>query len=346
VVSTQLVLIALAIEAVALAVGLALLAGHGGWLAVRERRLAPRLAAARAAILTGLVERPSQQLPLAPLEALPFDERLRVLGEAAASVAGAQRSHLRGLARRAGVLDRAGALCRSRRWKRRLRGARMHTLLGGGEAVMPALLSDRRAEVRVEAAAWAAEHPEPEIVARLLELLGDPAARCRFTVHDSLMRLGPAAVAPLVDFLASVGGARAAAGLQVAASLRDPRLLDAAHRLLSDEDAETRRRAVDLLGALGGERALAALTDRLSDPVADVRAAAARALGQGQHWTAAAQLTAALRDRSWDVRSAAGMALRGLGAPGELLLERMLADEDRFAVEMARLMLDLPGAPA
>jgi len=346
VVSTHLVLIVLAVEALALALALALLAGHGGWLAARERRLAPRRSTARQGIVAALVERPHDELPTALLQRLPSTERLQVLGDVGPSVAGAQRVALCDLAYRAGVLDRAGRLCGSRRWKRRLRGARIYTLLGGGENAVPRLFDDRYATVRAEAAAWGAEHPEGETVARLLAMLGDEATLCRFTVKDSLLRLGPAVVEPLARYLATASGARAAAGLQVAAALRDPRLLDAAVRLSRDELAVTRRYATDLLGALGGPRALALLRAGLQDPAAEVRAAAARALGDGRHWTAAGDLVAALRDRSWEVRRAAGLALHGLGATGELLLRRMVTDEDRYASDMARLMLDLPATPA
>jgi len=269
-----------------------------------------------------------------------------VLGDARRSVSGAQRVELRELARRAGLLDRAGRLCRSRLWKRRLRGARVYTLLGGGEEDVPTLFDDRRAEVRSEAAVWASEHPERRIVDRLLELLGDDATLCRFTVKDSLLRLGPPVVEPLRSFLVTARGRRAAAGLEVAAALGDPRLLGAGFRLLEDGDAATRRRAIDLLGALGGEQAGAALVAGLRDPAPDVRAAAARALGHGHHWSASGSLATAMRDDDWAVRHAAGMALRRLDAPGELLLLRMRGDEDRFARDMARLMLEVPGSAA
>lgn len=339
-------LIVLAAEAAALILGFALLTGHGAWLAVRQHRLAPRVAAARAGIVQGIVEHPDDALPITLLAGLPFADRLRIIGDAAPSVGGAQRIQLRELARRAGILDRAGRMCRSRRWKRRLRGARIHTLLGSGEHDVPRLFGDRHADVRAEAAAWGAEHPEPAIVAHLLELLTDEATICRFTVKDSLLRLGPTTVEPLRDFLASANGAPAAAALEVAAALRDPRLLDPAYRLLGDGDATTRRRATDLLGALGGERALTALIACLHDDAGEVRAAAARALGHGQHWTAAGELAGALRDTTWDVRRAAGTALLGLGPAGELLLRRMLTDEDPFAGDMAQLMLDLPRSRA
>ena len=340
-VSTHLVLVVLAIEAGALAVGFALLAGHGGWLAARDRHLAVRRSAARAGIVAAVVERPGEELAVALLQGLPSGERLQVFDDVQAGVGGAQRLALYELARRAGMLDRARRMCRSRRWKQRLRGARTYTLLGGGEQEMPRLFGDRHAVVRAEAATWGALHPGGETVSLLLELLGDEVTLCRFTVKDSLVRLGPAAVEPLAAFLASASGARAAAGLEVAAALRDPRLLEFAYRLVHDEQAPTRRRATELLGALGGARALTALLASLHDPASEVRAAAARALGRGRHWTAGGELSQAMRDNSWEVRRAAAMALRGLGAPGELLLRRMLTDEDRFASDMARLVLDL-----
>ena len=341
-VSTQVVLIVLAVEAGALMAGLAMLLGHGGWVAARERRLAPRVAAARAGLVSGLVERPHGELPLTLLNGLPRAERLRVLGEVEPTIGGEHRAALLDLARRAGMLERAGRLCHSRRWRSRLRGARIYTLLGGGDEDVPRLFDDRHAAVRAEAAVWGAEHPRPEIIARLLELLADDETICRFAVKDSLLRIGPATVEPLVGFLARASGGHAAAGLEVAAALRDPRLLDGAFGLMDDEDAETRRRAIDVLGALGGTRAVATLAAGLHDPAAEVRAAAARALGTGEYWSVAGELAKSLRDSSWDVRRASGLALRRLGPSGDLLLRRMLTDEDRFAGDMARLMLEIP----
>ena len=43
-------------------------------------------------------------------------------------------------------------------------------------------------------------------------------------------------------------------------------------------------------------------------------------------------------------RHAAGLALRELGSPGALLLRRTRQDDNLFAADMARRVLDLPGA--
>jgi hypothetical protein len=100
-----------------------------------------------------------------------------------------------------------------------------------------------------------------------------------------------------------------------------------------------------VLCALGGPEAVAALTAQLADTAPDARAAAARALGALGHWPAAPRVASLLGDRGWSVRREAGLALRALGAPGELLLRRAVAGEDRFGADMARLLLELPPAP-
>jgi HEAT repeat protein len=86
------------------------------------------------------------------------------------------------------------------------------------------------------------------------------------------------------------------------------------------------------------------LMELLGDEDAGVRASAAEALGKLGHWPAAPSVARLLRDPAWRVRREAGLALRALGSPGQLLLRRSLADEDRFAAEMSRQILDLPEA--
>jgi HEAT repeat protein len=50
-----------------------------------------------------------------------------------------------------------------------------------------------------------------------------------------------------------------------------------------------------------------------------------------------------LRDPAWIVRREAGLALRTLGNPGTVLLRRALRNPDRFAADMARQVMDIPG---
>ena len=330
--------VALVIAALLLAT-LILLVAHGTWRALSEARWRKPLAEARAALA-----QTADRLELAPegakaLERLPDDRRIDLFAELAQSVAGAPRSALAEAAAELGVVARAERWCGSRSWRRRLRGARLLTTLGGGEEAVPPLLADPRPEVRAQAAEWAAGHGSQANVRRLTAMLDDPLGLARFTVMDSLIRLGAAAVEPLRDTIAD-GSAEAA--LRVGAAIGDPRLAPAARERLEDDDPAVRAWAVRLVGAVGGDENAAAVVARLEDPADEVRAAAAVALGRLGHWPAAPALAERLSDPAWLVRRNAALALRSLGPAGELLLGRALRAEDRFARDIAQQTLDLP----
>lgn len=238
------------------------------------------------------------------------------------------------------MLDATQRWTRNRRWWRRLRGVRTLTLLRSDQPDLTALLTDRNADVRAEVAAWIATHPTPERVDRLVTLLDDPDAGCRWAAQDALLRCGRLAVAPLAEHLAS-GPARPAEALEVAAGLADPLLLQATLEGCADERVEVRREAVGSATAIGGERAAEVLRGLLVDPDARVRARAAAGLGLLEHWPAQADLAAALHDTSWEVRRAAAGALDALGPVGRIRLRRATQDPDPRTVEIATHVLDL-----
>jgi hypothetical protein len=333
--------VALVLAALLLA-ALVLLVAHGTWRALSDARWRKPLAQARAALA-----KTADRLEPAPedvraLRKLPPDLRIDLFAELAQSVAGAPRSALARTAADLGVIQRAERWCGSRWWRRRLRGARLLTTLGGGDQAVPPLLSDPRPEVRAQAAEWAAGHGTEATVRRLAAMLDDPRGLARFTVMDSLIRLGAAAVEPLRDVIAEAQGAAAVAALRVGAAIADPRLAAGARERLEDDDPDVRAWAVRLAGAVGGDENAAAVVERLEDPAEEVRAAAALALGRLGHWPAAPALAAHLHDPAWEVRRNAAFALRTLGPPGELLLGRALREEDRFARDIARQTLDMP----
>jgi hypothetical protein len=323
-------------------VGIALIIGHGSVLAVRDGRRRPRLTAARRELAVALQAGTAVSDPPAAVTALRAGLALQLLGDLAPSLAGGQRRQLTVLAQRFGLLQQAEQQCASRRWTRRLRGARTFTTLGGGDDVVPALLGDPRPDVRAQAAEWAAEHPVPAVIAELVVMLNDPQTLCRFTVEDSLLRIGRLAIGQLAACLDRASGESATAALSVAVWLPDPRFLPGALRLSEDPIASVRALAAELLGALGGAESAARLEALLHDENAAARAAAATAVGTLAHWRAAPALAGLLRDPAWDVRRAAGLALRALGAPGAILLRRAKDDADLFASDMARQVLDLP----
>jgi HEAT repeat protein len=332
---------ALVIAALLLA-ALVLLVAHGTWRAISEARWRRPLARARTALAQTADRLEPAEEDLRALRRLPADRRVDLFAELAQSVAGAPRSALAETAAELGVIARAERWCGSRWWRRRLRGARLLTTLGRGEEAVPPLLADPRPEVRAQAAEWAAGHGSPETVRRLTVMLGDPMGLARFTVMDSLIRLGAAAVEPLRATIETAEGRAAAAALRVGAAIGDPRLAAAARERLDDPEPAVRAWAVRLAGAVGGDENAAAVVDRLADPAQEVRAAAAIALGRVGHWPAAPALAERLSDPSWEVRRNAALALRVLGPAGELLLGRALREEDRFARDIARQTLDLP----
>ncbi len=129
--------------------------------------------------------------------------------------------------------------------------------------------------------------------------------------------------------------------LEIATGIADGRFLRPALTLCRRRDPRLRAQAATLAASIGGARVTDVLTGLLGDGDPDVRAAAANGLGKLAHWPAAGALSACLRDRSWDVRRGAALALGQCGAPGELLLRRALLDDDRFARDMARQVLEV-----
>lgn len=315
--------------------------GHGVWAAWYRKRSYPLLVLARKALVTALE---AEEIPTAErnqLSALSARLQIRIFVNIAPSLGGVQRQRLAALAREMNLTVQATSRCQSRFWWRRLQAAQLFTLLGGGLDAMPPLFRDRHPAVRAQAAEWAVDYPSAQNIDSLLSLLSDPIGLCRFIAQDSLLRMGNTVIEPLVHYFSHHVGPKVAA-LQVAEGLADPRFFAPALVLCRDESPRTRALAATLLGTLGGSKGVEVLTSLLADAAPEVRAAAARMLGKLHHWPAAARLAGLLRDQTWIVRQTAGLALRALGAPGQLFLRRFCADADHFAADMARQVLDLP----
>jgi HEAT repeat protein len=331
------------VEAALVAAALLVLFGHAVWIATRRRRQGPHLVGAALTLAAaGDGEAPERQA-LDELAGLSHSAQIGVFAGAGQSLSGIQKQRLAEVATDLGLVHKAERWCSSRRWGKRLRGARLLTLLGEGDGVVNPLLGDPRAEVRAQAAQWVADHPEPESIELLLAMLNDAETLCRFTVKDSLMRIGRPSADQLLRYMSDANGEPAVEALEVAAGIADARFLAPALELCRAADPRTRSLAAALAGSIGGDRAADALTGLLADPYADVRAVAAKALGRLAHWPATGTLAECLGDPSWEVRRAAAIALRAMGAAGVLLLRRALTDRDPFAQDMARQVLELPG---
>lgn len=312
---------------------------HGLWVTASRQRLVRRERAARDA-LADFVAGGERLRAERALRDLPPRSQIRLLVEIGRNLVGMDLGKLRVLAADLGMVEHAHRQAHSRAWHQRLRGARLLTLLDAEPATLASLLEDPNEAVRSQAIESAADHPTPEVIQKLIALLPDKANLTRFTVQDTLLRIGPPAIEPLAAYLSRAPGADAVPALRVALGMPDHRFAEPAVELARDPLPECRARAAELLGAIGGTAPLLVLEELLDDPAPDVRAAAAAGLGRLQHWRAAERLAALLRDRAFEVRRAAATGLQSLGAAGELVLRDALRDPDPFAADMAQLALD------
>jgi HEAT repeat protein len=345
-VSERLLNIIMLIEVGLLALAVSLFFVHGLWLHVTARRVA-RVSKMAAVSLARLVNgRFVNAKDVELLKKLSDDVQTDAILNTSRSLSGSGKDRVRFVAQQIGVVDRARALCRHRRWTRRLRGARILSQLDVASPLVQRLLADPHPAVRAQAAEWAAAQPSATVVSAMLELLADPATQARFAVQNALLRMGNVIAGPLSEFLDKHSDRAAEAGLRVAESVAGAQFLKSALRLSRVEDVGVRQGAAKLLGAIAGEEAAARLVEMLRDDDSHVRAVAAGALGRMRYWQAGSQLAECLRDERWRVRREAGLALRAIGAPGTLLLRRAVKGSDRFAADMAQQVLDLPEAAA
>lgn len=334
----EFVVVVLLLEAVVCGVGVVLLLGHAAWRELRAAWLRPRVRAVWVAVAHTLAGDEHD----AALPWVPFDEAVHVMAEATRSVDVRARGRLTALRCYRGLDTRAVRWCSSRRWSRRLKGVRLLTILGAGEDTVPPLLDDPRPEVRSEAAAWTAHHPSPAGVDRLVGMLSDDALSCRLVAQATLIRIGRSVLGQVARHLAGPEPAALASTLTVAAQLNDPILLGPALSHQHHPDPGVRAAVAKVLTSLGGAESVYVLESYLADSAPQVRAIATAGLGELGHWPSAPLLAHGIGDPAWEVRSAAGLALRRLGGPGRLYLQRASQSADPFVVDMAQQVLDLP----
>lgn len=319
---------------------------HGLWLFLTKKRTDRQMKAARDSLAHLLTRGTINVEEIEALRLIPRDVQVMAFLEISRNLTGTGKERLRFVAREVALLDRARKLCESKRWTRRLHGARLLARMDVADPIVEKLLGDPNPAVRAQAAEWGAAHPSASVISAMLEMLADPATQARFAVQDALLRMGGIVAEPLAAFLETHSGLPAESGLRVAESLAETRFLPGGMRLSASEDVGVRVAATSLLGAIGGAGAAERLTELLKDADSRVRAMAAHGLGRMQHWQAASQLAEALRDSTWRVRRDAALALRAIGAPGALFLRRALKGDDAFAADMAQQILDLPAAAA
>jgi HEAT repeat protein len=145
-------------------------------------------------------------------------------------------------------------------------------------------LSDRRPEVRVEAAFGLGQMgaDAEAAVPALVKCLSDPSESVHLASAHSLSNMGGASISKLIEVVknergrARRGAAKAIGWAYPSRRLSVPPLLE----MVRDEDPASRKQAIETLAALNAtsEPVIAALTEALKDPVMQVRLAATDAL--------------------------------------------------------------------
>lgn len=226
---------------------------------------------------------------------------------------------------------------RSRSWRRRAQGAALAPLLGDDDDLRFVLLDDPHPLVRARAAESIERGDIAECVDTLVALLDDPVEAVRFSAQHALLR-GDAGVVPaLGSYLETSRGEGVEWALEIAANLPDARLIPAIDVHLGSELPRRRALAAEALVPWidHSER----LVDLLSDEDALVRATAAHICGTTGAQALAARVGHLLADEAWSVRHSAGQALAHMGPAGRMVLRHHLRDPDRYARDMATLML-------
>lgn len=231
-------------------------------------------------------------------------------------------------------------MSRSRFWHRRVRAARLSLILPDSEDVTDRLLEDPRAPVRAAVIESFGVDKIAQYAPQLLAALEDPNKSVRFTAQQALLRGDGRLVVPVSQALPVLAEESVVSCLEVAANLRDPRLLSFI-RQHGDSPNPRARRLVAHAAPFGvPDRQLHFLVAMLQDDDPTVRIAVIEAISRLRADWLANHLGTAMSDPAWEVRRAAGAALRQLGSLGLLVLRQTLRGPDPFAHDMARQVLD------
>jgi HEAT repeat protein len=184
-------------------------------------------------------------------------------------------------------------------------------------------LKSRDAETRKRAAASLAVKGRTAAIASLQPLLEDPEWPVRQAAVDALGTIADAGAVPLLlsvvkeaDQLRDeeAAGALRATAVEALGRIGAPGV-DALLGALRDKHAKLRETAIAALGAVGGDRAAAALAATLNDDRSAVRQAGAAAIARAAGAGAIRPLTAALSHKDPMTRRAAAAALGRIDSP-------------------------------
>lgn len=287
---------------------------------------------------------------------LPKRALFAVLQELSADFDGQARVRLERVVRARGLDRHIDVMSRSQRWRHRIQAANLQHLASGNVELWQRLVSDRHPLVRARSIASLNHEQRHQAQVTLIESLTDPHPAVRLAAKGALLRLGDGLVPIVLALLERPPEAEALtpdqpaspldlllAALELACHSGDSRFGAALMALTMSDRPVIREAAATALARSGADPLddlRQCLEQLLEDPEAGVRAAAVHALSGLNSTLSVAVIGRCLSDSAWTVRRASGLALEQLGPAGALLLRHHLEDEDPFARDMARKVLD------
>jgi HEAT repeat protein len=291
--------------------------------------------------------RPAFEAALRPRDRVVL---LPLLLQLALDLRGEERERVAAIAKAMGL---AASECRRLRRGRglaRADAAKNLGLLRIAEA-LPELLHhlehDRVPRVRI-ACAWAVgEIGGPAALRGLVARLDDAAPGVVRRAQEVLLDTGPAAVREIVRHARATASAETRrAAVELLGALRDPAASDLLLEWARHPDVELRTKVAKAAAAIADPRFTPVFRELLHDPAWPVRCQAATGLGAVGADLAVGELSAALGDAAWWVRFNAASALLELGAAGRAALTSAAGDAQPLRRDAARYVLQRAGFPA
>lgn len=233
---------------------------------------------------------------------------------------------------------------RSRFWWRRLEAARALSIVGTvrDRYAVRELLGDPHPAVQIAAATALPRVADAALYGHVMDDLFEMPKVVRGYLTGVLRQSAAEAAVPLAQRIRSgTEATEVAAWVTLAASLDDPRSLEASLTHVAHPSAFVRRSVARALGRFAGPDAARALAGLVADKDPTVRAAAARSLGELGSAGATPLLAPLVGDPVWLVRLHAALALAQLGERGRAALRAAREGSDRFARDMATMVSGL-----
>jgi HEAT repeat protein len=236
---------------------------------------------------------------------------------------------------------------RSLLWWKRLAAARTLSLLvtADDRATILKLLSDSHPAVQSAATACLKQYADAELLIRIIDGLSTASSAVR-TYQLAVLGEHSSLASPILleRIRSDAPPHKLYAYIHAAAQLRDPECMARVADLSTHAHPEVRIAVARVLRGKPGDAVHAKLLAMLRDPDWRVRAQAARGLSGISDEHTVQELGRALTDTNWWVRFRAGLALAAVGPMGGALLSDSLSQSDRYARDMAALVMGLSDA--